>query len=122
MQLRPETLRKYVELARPILIEVARGKREGRFITYQQLMDEMGGPGRGYIGEVLKEVCTGEYEDNRPLLSALVVHATEQLPGKGFWELRVLPSSLRNAAMREKMDHWEQEYRKAREYWQKHDP
>ena len=122
MQLRPETLRKYVELARPILIEVARGKREGRFITYQQLMDEMGGPGRGYIGEVLKEVCTREYEDNRPLLSALVVHATEQLPGKGFWELRVLSPSLRNATMKEKMNHWEEEYRKAREYWQKHDP
>ena len=121
MQLRPETLEMYVQLARPILMEVAKGKREDRFISYRQLMNEMGRPGRGYIGEVLEEVCAREYEVGRPLLSAFVVHASDQQPGKGFWKLRVLPPSLRNATMKEKIDRWKKE-RKVWEYWGKHDP
>ena len=50
MTLRPETLRKYVRLARPILIERA---REGATITYLELMNLMGGPGLEYMGEVV---------------------------------------------------------------------
>jgi len=119
MRLRPETLKKYTEMIRPILVRVAK-KRD--FITYKELQEEMGGPGRGYIGEVLEEVCQREHEQGRPLLSALVVHRTDGLPGNGFWELRVLPPSLRNASMEEKIDHWKKEYRKAWEYWGKHDP
>ncbi len=49
MPLKPETLKKYVQLARSILIEVAKGRRRDKVITYKELMDEMGGPGRGYI-------------------------------------------------------------------------
>lgn len=120
MLLRPETLKKYVELAKPILVRVA---KNGTFITYkEELMKEMRGPGRGHIGEVLEEVSNSEYENGRPLLSALVVHKTDRLPGNGFWELRVLPPSLKNAPMEEKKKRWEEEYKKAWEYWKKHDP
>ena len=121
MSLQPGTLKKYTEMIRPILIEVAKGKRKHKFITYKELQEEMGGPGRGYIGEVLEEVSDKEYEDGLPLLSALVVHKTDGRPGDGFWELRVLPPSLRNASMEEKIDRWEKEYRKAWEYWEEHD-
>jgi len=122
MSLRRETLEKYVELVTPILIEVAKGKREDRVITYKNLEKEMGGPGRGYIGEVLEEVSDREYEQNRPLLSALVVRKDNKRPSHGFWELRVLPPSLRNASRQEKVDRWKQEHRKACEYWERRDP
>ena len=122
MGLRPETLKKYAELARPILIEVAKGKRGDRSITYKDLMDEMGRPGRGYIGEVLEAICQAEHREKRPLLSALVVRKDNKQPSYGFWELRVLSPSLRNASMEEKKDRWEKEKRKAYEYWEKHDP
>ena len=117
MQLRPETLKKYVELGRPILIEVAKGKREGKFITYQQLMDEMGGPGRGYIGEVLEEICQSEHQEGRPLLSAVVVGSKERHPGKAFWELEFVPESVRNGTKEVKKKFWEEQCRKVREQW-----
>ena len=129
MPLRPETLETYVGLAKPILIEVAKGERGDRFITYGELMDEMGGGlGRGYIGEVLEEVSDREYENSQTVLSALVVGRDKSrpkdkwLPSKGWWELRILPPLLRNAPQKEKIDRWEKEYRKAWEYWEKHNP
>ena len=118
MALRPETLKKYTEMIRPILVRVAK-KRD--FIIYKELQEEMGGPGRGYIGEVLEEISDKEYEDGLPLLSALVVHSIDRLPGGGFWELRVLPPSVRNASVEEKIDHWKKEYRKTWAYWEEHD-
>ena len=47
--LRRKTLEKYVSLATTILRDVARGKREDTYITYSELLDEMGGPGTAYI-------------------------------------------------------------------------
>jgi hypothetical protein len=85
-------------------------------------MDEMGGSGRGFIGEVLEEVSDKEYEDGLPLLSALVVHKDNRRPGAGWWELRVLPPSLRNASREEKIDRWKKEHKHACEYWERHDP
>lgn len=68
--LRPDTLRKYAERARPILIEVARQKK---LIYYSDLMYRLGGPGRGYIGAVLDEISETELQAKRPKLSALVI-------------------------------------------------
>jgi hypothetical protein len=120
MLLRPETLERYVRLARPILVSVA---KNGKPITYEELKDKMGGgPGRGYIGEVLEEVSDREYGNHRPLLSALVVHKADGRPGNGFWGLKVLPPSLKDASIEEKVARWEEERRKCWEYWQGHDP
>ena len=78
------------------------------------------------IGEVLEGVSDTEYAQDRPLLSALVVRAAVNglsgVPDDRWWELRVLPPSLRNASTEEKIDRWEKEYRKAWEYWGRHDP
>ena len=115
MSLRPETLKKYIELARPILIEVA---RERELITYNELGEKMGGPGRGYIGEILKQVCLKEHRNNRPLLSALVVHKNDRLPGNGFFRLSVMPETIRNGS-REKRKFWENERKNIYEHWKK---
>ena len=122
MSLKRETIEKYVGRARPILIEVAKGQRGERSITYRELMEEMGGPGRGYIGEVLEEVSDREYGNSHTILSALVVRKDNRRPSKGWWELRILPASLRNASVKEKIDRWEKEYSKTCEYWATHDP
>lgn len=114
-RMRPETLEKYVAKARDKLIEVA---EKGETITYSELITEMGGPGRSYIGQVLKEVCQGEYRHARPLLGALVVHSVDQLPGNGFWKLSVFRKQLSRASKKEKIDFWKNERQRVYEYWQ----
>ncbi|MBA7702986.1 hypothetical protein ES703_111766 [subsurface metagenome] len=117
MGLRLETLEKYVELARRILIEVAKGKRRDRSITYKGLMGEMGGPGRGYIGEVLEAICQAEHREKRPLLSALVVHSNDRLPGDAFWKLSVVPPHIRTGSKEEKKKFWKNECDKLYKRW-----
>lgn len=120
MALRKETLEKYVSLASDILKEVARGKRKDRFITYEELMHEMGGPGRGYIAEVLDEVSCIEHANGRPLITALVIHkGIDSRPGYGFWYIRVLPDSIKNASDYDKISFWQQECERIWRYWGK---
>ena len=118
--LRKETLEFYVRLATNILIEVAQGKRESNLISYKVLMDEMGGPGRGHISEVLDEVSCREYEKNHPLLSALAVHKIGRQPGYGFWYIMVLPESVKCASDIQKKAFWRQERDRVWEYWKTH--
>ncbi|MBC8275560.1 MAG: hypothetical protein H8E40_11420 [Chloroflexi bacterium] len=120
MRLRPETLHHYVERARPILMDVARGNRERNFITYEDLMDEMGGPGRGYIGEVLEEVSCSEDDRDHPLLSALVIKKNKRSPSYGFWYMRCLPERVKNSSDEEKRVFWLQECDKVWYFWQHH--
>ena len=42
---------------------------------------------RGEIGRLLGIVSTFEHQDGRPLLSAIVVHRQDNIPGEGFFEL-----------------------------------
>ena len=116
MSLRPETLKRYVALARPILIRMA---REGELITYKELSQRMGGPGRGYIGKVLKEICQGEHRHARPLLGTLVVHKYDQFPGNGAWKSSVVPESIKNSSREDKKNFWQNERKKVYEHWAK---
>jgi len=116
--LRSKTLEKYVALATPILRDVARGRREDKFISYSELMHEMGGgPGCMYIGQVLEEVSCNEHEQKRPLLTALVVRETEWKPGSGFWRIRVLPEWVKTASGPEKLRYWRAECEMVWGYW-----
>jgi hypothetical protein len=108
MKLRPETMKKYKNLTRPILLRVAKKRT---FITYEELMAQMGGrPGRGYIGEVLGEVSDSEHGNRRPLLSSLVVNKKDGLPGNLYYKLKAFPSSLINAPRESKIARWQKEY------------
>ena len=131
MRLRPQTLEYYVALARPILIEVAQGKRGDRAtrtICYSDLMSEMGGPGLEHMSDVLEEVSDREYPQSDTILSAMVVAKVSSRsrdkwrPSKGWWELRVLPLVLRNAPTVEKLTFWRNEHDKACTYWQNNGP
>ena len=117
MQLRPENLEKYVNRARNKLIEIA---SRGETITYSELMREIGGPGWGYIGQVLKGVCGGEHRQNRPLLGSVVVRAKVKHPGDGYWQSSPTLESISYASKKQRLEFWQKERGKVYEYWQKY--
>jgi hypothetical protein len=117
--LRQQTLQKYVSLAKTILIDVAKGKRKRKYITYKELMDEMHGPGRAHIGEVLEEVSCNEASENRPLLSAIVIHKSDRLPGDGFWKIGIIRENLERASQTERDAFWQEQCNKVWTYWQR---
>lgn len=125
-KLLPETLAAYVKRARPILIEVAKEKRT---ITYKELMSRLGGgPGRGYIGEVVGRISEIEYQNRHPKLSAVVVTAATGMVGGGFFGLPGTAENVRRSTREEFQDcnlsaadkqHWQQELRRVYNHpWQ----
>jgi hypothetical protein len=79
---------------RQFLIELAR-KRTNQTITYQKLSDacnlglnmQEGQHIRAEIGKILGEISSYEHENDRPLLSALVLRANDDYEGDGFYKL-----------------------------------
>ena len=82
------------KLIRSYLIELSR-KRSNQTVTYQKLSDDCNlglnmteNPSdRTYIGKILGEISIYEHENNRPLLSALVIRAGDNYEGDGFYKL-----------------------------------
>jgi hypothetical protein len=68
------------------LIEVA---RNGKRITYGELMRTFGLARGRHIGKVLKEICLHEVSNNRPPLASIVVLQNSNYPSTGF--LSVFP-------------------------------
>ncbi len=69
------------------LMEVARG--EGT-INYGEIAEMMGLPTSGNhmateTGRMLGEICDLENDDDRPMLSAVVVTVDNHIPGEGFF-------------------------------------
>jgi hypothetical protein len=80
---------------RTYLIELARQK-VNQIVTYQKLSDDCGlglnmrdNPNdRKILGDILGPISVFEFKnDNRPLLSALVVRAGDNYEGDGFYKL-----------------------------------
>jgi len=127
-RLRPDTLREYVQRARPILIEVA--KREA-LITYGELIDRLGGgPGRGYIAEVLDQISRTECNERHPKLSAVVVRSDTGMVGGGFFGLPQTPAAIRRLTREEWQNsrlseadrqYWQNELQEVYRYWREHD-
>jgi hypothetical protein len=82
-KLTPENHDRFLSSALQILRQVA--KTPGNVVSYEELMEEMGGPGRGFIGQILEDVSVLEHREGRPLLSVLVVHKGTRNPGPGYW-------------------------------------
>lgn len=123
----PDTLRYYVERARPILIEVT---RQRTVITYGDLIDRMGGgPGRGYIAEVLDQISRTECNERRPKLSAVVVRSDTGMVGGGFFGLPQTPAAIRRLTREEWQNphlseadyqYWQNQLQEVYRYWQQH--
>jgi len=128
MRLRPETLNRYVQVARPILIEVA---RQGKTIKYKELQEQQVSPGRGYIGEVVGRISEIELEakPKRPKLSAVVVRSDTGEVGGGFFGLPDTPQAIRRSTPEEwqnphlsEADHqyWQSQLREVYRCWRAH--
>ncbi len=112
--LSPQKMEAYVKQARKILLDVARKRRT---ITYQELMDRMGGkPGKGYIGQVVGRVSEIDFEQRGIKLSALVARDDTKTVGGGFFGLPGTPVSIKRTTPQELEDSHLSEADK--KYWQ----
>ncbi len=77
------------ETIRDRLIEVAKNRMVVFYAEIGELLDfSMDNPHhRRELGRILGEISTDEDRSGSPLLSAIVVHKDNHLPGKGFFEL-----------------------------------
>lgn len=111
------------ERVRNYLIQAARSRK---FVTYSQVnrdcdlrLDFDYQTGRNEIGRILGEIGAYEYRNNRPILSAVVVHEGSNDHGKGFYNLceelkigdarRLQRDHYGMAVMRECFDYWSQQ-------------
>ena len=71
------------------LISVARKRRVLRYNEIAPLagLDMKKTADRNEIGRILGIISTFEHQHHRPLLSAVVIHSSDNIPGKGFFEL-----------------------------------
>jgi hypothetical protein len=83
------TRAKQADYVERITHELKKVASRGELVGYTELMNTVGGPGRGYIGGVLSEVCVNEADAGRPLLTVIVVYEGTRNPGPGYWELPI---------------------------------
>jgi len=104
------------------LIEVARkGKQnpsEG-IIFYEEIMEFLGldrenPKDREKVGIILGEISDYERDNNRPLLSTIVVHKNDKMPGKGFFGY--CPDEFYYNELKKRKWYFEQ-LRKVWDYW-----
>ena len=74
--------------------------------------------GRAELGRLLGEISTYEHEQERPLLSAIVVHQNDGRPGQGFYSLAHDLSLL--LADRDRDTYWQEEVKRVHGYWLTH--
>lgn len=118
----PAFRRKYYNSVRNVLIQVAR--EQGR-ITYKELAQRVGMPVNTHtlstlLGRLLCDINEDEQEENRPMLSVLVVRAADRLPGIGILDcaeyLGRLPA---HTTEEEEMVFWAREKKQVFRTWSK---
>lgn len=100
--------------------------RRGYVGTYSEVVDAVpdlewpDGPFTHHgsqVGRLLGDISVGEWLEDRPLLSAVVISSQEGHPGKGFYdlarELRELSATSKDA----ELDYWQAEVRRCHEFW-----
>jgi hypothetical protein len=77
------------EMIRDKLIEAAKKQKVVYYAEVGELLNfSMDNPHhRKELGRILGEISTDEHQEGRPLLSAIVVHKENHLPGEGFFKL-----------------------------------
>ncbi|MCK4274690.1 MAG: hypothetical protein KAW90_07325 [Dehalococcoidales bacterium] len=92
------------------LIDVARA---GEVIFYLELRI---GRGRA-AGRILEEISNYEWNNSRPLLTAIVANRAKGMPSPGFWGLPAVPQNLTE---KQRPIFWAREVLKVIDYWQNH--
>lgn len=130
------TLTAYERRIRRVLIQVARAAdredlRRTALLPYSELDelvpsnqtgDSKPGHGQNWVRPIriaLYHVSAYEYQFGRPLISALVVHKGDGLPGAGFAKLvdQIWPAEVEDV-----QKFWEDQVRTVVEYWTDDDP
>jgi len=138
----------YVKKAYPVLVTTA---KEGGYITYGALGQKIGLYSPDYFPKKIGEVAGGcslyEWEEGRPLISAIVVRGDEDWeeawemknrldlgpgrPGLGFWGFPSMPDDLRKDYWEDRgkappehvqarrIEFWDREVKKVHNYWRK---
>jgi len=119
-----ETLSKHVEETRPRLIEAARNRKT---ITYGELTKKFR-ICRGDIGSILRAIGIIEHQQNRPLLSSVVINKITGNPGVEFLSLPGIPENLKRARGKKnptlhyfnegEQKFWKSELGNTWDYWQ----
>ena len=69
------------------------------------------------LGQPLEEICCHEHEQNRPMLSAVVVHKQDGIPAKPFFDLA---HALGLYTGNDDSEFFTDELRKVHNYWSSH--
>ncbi|MEW5980543.1 MAG: hypothetical protein AB1898_32560 [Acidobacteriota bacterium] len=93
--------------------------RAGGYVTYTDIAPmaglDMGNQAdRNEIGRLLGEISTHEHNQGRPLLSVVVIHRDNNMPGQGFFELA---RDLNVYHGRDDLLFFIEELRRVHEYW-----
>lgn len=104
-----------------LLVEAARCRRT---VTYKEIAGIMGLlPSGNYMGvetgHLVGEISEDEHRNGRPMLSALVVHSTDGMPGKGLYTLARGLGKLQEATRDGELRFWETEKAAVYAAWQR---
>ena len=99
--------------------------RNGELITYSEItpladLNMEFQADRTRMGELLGEISTYEYEQGRPMLSAIVVLAGVGYPGEGFFNLARYLGLYSGHGEFADLEFFVQEVKKVHSYWRNH--
>jgi hypothetical protein len=97
--------------------------RESATITYSEIAPlaalNLENPAhRNMLGEILGEISTYELENNRPMLSSIVVHSDDRLPGEGFFILARFLGKYHGQGEIADMEFFVDQVKRVYSYWQ----
>jgi len=113
----------YIQLHAPRIYEMLTEVAAARLtVAYSELAESIGldmsNPDHRFqMGEMLDEVNREEHRAGRPMISAVVVHAQEGLPGAGFFECAPTLSMLTTGARQVELAFFVEELRRVHDYW-----
>jgi hypothetical protein len=74
---------------------------------------------RDEISRLLDEISMHEFNQGKPLLSAVVIHVQDNIPGNGFF---TMAERLGRFAGRDRLQFWLSELRSVHDHWARSDP
>jgi hypothetical protein len=100
------------------LLSVARDRNRG-YTTYSEIsplagLDMENPADRDKMSRLLEEIAKHEQDAARPMLTAVVIHQADNIPGEGFFKMA---SEFGRFNGREKLRFWINALNEVHEYW-----
>ena len=101
------------------LIDIAAAQSTAPYSDLADLLGlDMSSPDdRLRIGEMLDEINHSEHEAGRPMISSVVVHSQEGLPGAGFFVCARELGALTTRNRQDELAFFVEELRRVHDYW-----